>query len=55
MLSHHDFNGNFTLPVEMLSCHLAYEWERNQDTFVNRPASPPSLLHFCQSISILSD
>ena len=32
MLAHHHLQ-NFTLPTEYLQSHLAYEWERNQDTY----------------------
>ena len=41
MLSHHHFGGNFTLAPEYLKSHLAYEWERNADTYGMRVLNDP--------------
>ena len=40
MLSHNVLQ-NFTLPEEYLSNHLAYEWDRNKDTYGMRVISDP--------------
>ena len=41
MLAHHHLQ-NFTLPVQMLKEHLAYEWARNQDQFGMRVLNDPA-------------
>lgn len=41
MLSHHFFDGNFTLDTSFLSSHLEYEWEKNQDKYGMRVLSDP--------------
>jgi len=40
MLSHHVWQ-NFTLPRSYLSSHLAYEWQRNADTYGMRVINDP--------------
>jgi len=41
MLSHHFFNGSYTVNETLLENHLAYEWEQNQDLYGMRVLSSP--------------
>merc|ERR1719453_1538816 len=41
MLAHHHLDGQFTADTSSLQSHLAYEWERNQDTYGMRVLNDP--------------